>query len=411
METKQAGKPIPEAIRARLDNFRVFRALAFDSRKMGALTLNDFSNLVRGTNWVLTNEEKSAMPQKEFGETVRGCFLYLDSDKDGLLSPKDADKDGFITDFSRAKAMYDRILEGGKAYSIEWKTEPDSIAKASAQFMLKRREEVKKSRKVIPNADKFIYCYDVPMFNLCPEQQDTTILQLSDLHFNKSGRKNPQKIEFLNNLKDKIAKPDIVLVTGDLIDDVAGDFVDGAKKALSDVFKEAKRYFVLGNHDFRNGAAKSVAEAMENAGYVDITNRHLVVDVKGKPFGITGVDDYSHMCQVGVRFVPQIPDEHTLFPNILATHNLDSVDGSFPRCFGVVFTGHTHLGEKDFILFDYADLLELIGAYRNVNGQKDEWGIASLMTFLHISSGLATHTTRRFATPEGASLITLKYDL
>jgi len=403
MEKMQPGKPLSEAMKARLDNFRIFRALSFDSRKMGALTFNDFYNLVMGTKLVLTAAEKNRLGNQELDSLVRSCFLYLDSSKDGLLSPKDADKQGVINDFSRIQVMYERELRKGKAYSSNVETGPDFIVKTAKQFMDGKRNEIEASRQKITHANAYIYSYRVPLLYLEPEQEGTTILHLSDIHFKVEGKRNGQKIEFLNTLKDKIAKPDIVVVTGDFIEYKAEDLVKAAQQALAGLFEGALRFFVLGNHDFRNGAAELVAGAMEKAGYVNITNKHIAVDVKGKPFGITGVDDYKE----GKPRVPEMPEESILIPNMLATHNLDAVDGSYPGCFDLVLTGHTHLGEKDFILFDGYDVLKLFGIYKSINNQKDEWGLASQRTIFHITSGLGTHTTRFNATPEGVSLITL----
>ena len=94
-------------------------------------------------------------------------------------------------------------------------------------------------------------------------------------------------------------------------------------------------------------------------------------------------------------------------PHILLTHNLDALDGSYPGCFDLVLTGHTHMGEKNFILFDGYTILKLFHVYDNINRQKDEWGVATQRTSIHITSGLGSHGQRIHTTPEGVSLITL----
>ena len=403
METRRLDGPLGKNMELRLNNFPLFRALSFDSRKMGALTLPDFANLARGTGLVLTEKEKRGMSRQELDSLVRKCFLYLDANRDGLLSPQDADREGRINDFSRIEAMYERELRKGEPYAGNGKGEPSNMAKAALQFMNKKREGIKGSRQAMAHAGAFVYSYRVPLLYLEQEQEGATILHMSDIHFKKDGKRNGQKIGFISTLKDAIAKPDIMVVTGDFIEKAVEDFVKGAQQALAGLFEGALRFFVLGNHDYKNGAAESVAGAMEEAGYVNITNKHLVADVKGHPFGITGVDDY----QEGKPKVPEMPEGSILTPNVLATHNLDAVDGTYPGCFDLVLTGHTHLGEKDFIFFDLEDLMRLFSGARSTNGQKDEWGMASQRTIFHITSGLGSHTTRFNATPEGVSLITL----
>lgn len=409
MANLQLDKPISDKMEKHLNGFNIYRALAFDSRKMGALALNDFFNFAISNGNILMREEKGAAGQ-QLASFVRKCFLYLDSDKDGLLSPKDAGKDGFINDYSRIQARYEQVLLGGKPYSAlrdRGNRGLDSIGKASIRYMDMKRREIDASRvkkKLVDSYDAYVYSYTVPIIYLEPEQEGARILHMSDLHFKVDGRRNAGKVEFINSLKGKVQEPDIVIITGDIINDIAGDFVSEGKEALAGLFRGAKRFFVLGNHDFLGGAAGEVAQALENAGYENITNRHTVVDVKGKPFGITGVDDF----QKGVKWVPAIPESSILIPNILATHNLDTVDGSYPGSFDLVLTGHTHLGEMNFVLFDIDDLVRLFDGTKNTNRQKEEWGVATQRTVFHITSGLGTHTSRFNGIAEGVSYITLK---
>ena len=139
------------------------------------------------------------------------------------------------------------------------------------------------------------------------------------------------------------------------------------------------------------------------AGYMDLTNRHVECSVRGMPFHLTGVDDKIR----GRPHLPEIPKHARLEPHALATHSLDAADGSYPGCFDIVLSGHTHLGEMNYLLFDGYDYLKLTQTYENINRLKDEWGVSSLRTVFHTTSGLGSHTTRFNSTPEGVTLITL----
>lgn len=72
------------------------------------------------------------------------------------------------------------------------------------------------------------------------------ILQLSDLHNVCFGRENAELID-----KVRALKPDLILVTGDMIVGKPGQDVDTAANALNRLIDVAPIYFSLGNHELR----------------------------------------------------------------------------------------------------------------------------------------------------------------
>ena len=397
---------IPKHMREKLNNFPAYRLLGFDTRKMGAITFENFLSFAWNTDLVFSEREKGNLGDK-FVPEARKCFLFLDANGDGLLSPLDADRMGKITDLSRAEASYAPKLKKGKPYSHELSDTSKIIANAAKLFMDNKLKSINESREIVEHGGACIYKYSVPLLYLAKEQESATILHLSDIHFDgrngKKAKKTEQKLDFLSTLRGKIDPPDIVVVTGDIITKSAEDFSERAKKALAGLFPKALRFFVFGNHDIDFGGEKKIPDALCGSGYSNLTNRHMEVEVRGKPFAMTGLDDL--LC--GKPALPGFAPATQLIPNVLATHNLDAVDGSSPRFFDLVLTGHTHMGEKNFLLFDGYAFLKLFKIYGNINSQKDEWGVASQRTTFHITAGLGTHNTRFNTTPEGVTLITL----
>ena len=324
-----------------LRNFPVKLALEFDSHRMGALTLSDFTRFALETDVFYSERERRENYPEVMLRELRKYFLYLDADKDGLISLLDADSRGNITEDSRMDAVYRPAFQKGKPYASGKNGEAASIiAKAAKLHMDSRRESIIKSRKRAEHAGAYIYKYTVPVLYLAQEQEGMSILHMSDFHFSSNdvrGR-DSQKLEFLHTLDHAIATPDIVISTGDMITNGKEDFMKKAQDALGGLFKGAIRALVHGNHDLEHGADQMIARVLGGFGYADLTNKHIECSVRGMPFHITGVDDKLR----GRPHLPEIPKQARLEPHALVTHSLDAVDGSYPGCFDIVLSGHTH---------------------------------------------------------------------
>lgn len=121
---------------------------------------------------------------------------------------------------------------------------------------------------------------------MIPEEfNDFTILQVSDLH-NKSYGKDQQIL--LDNLS--VLSPDIILITGDLVDrrrfdlEKAMTFVEGAV-ALAPV------YYVSGNHEAWSGRYDEIRNALLEAGVVVLDNQRAQQERKGDTLHLLGLQD------------------------------------------------------------------------------------------------------------------------
>jgi uncharacterized protein len=182
-----------------------------------------------------------------------------------------------------------------------------------------------------------------------------TILHLSDIHFVKNiGIKRFffQKLSMMN--------PDLIFVTGDVIDQNAG--IDTAARFLSGLRARYGSYLVLGNHDYydysamdnfryhlvlqkrtvrRNDVSRFV-QTMKDVGIRVLINESEAVDVHGNRLTICGTDDP----------VTRKPDFDGTFRNvtddtfnILLTHQPDAVLKMGDRRADLICSGHTHGGQ------------------------------------------------------------------
>lgn len=115
------------------------------------------------------------------------------------------------------------------------------------------------------------------------------IAQVSDLHNTEIGKNNEKLISLLTE-----AKPDIIALTGDLIDSRKTDIdlaVDFAEKAA----KIAPCYYVTGNHEARTPAVCSELKSrLEEKGIVILDNKKLSLKRGDSSISLVGLADPSY---------------------------------------------------------------------------------------------------------------------
>lgn len=173
-----------------------------------------------------------------------------------------------------------------------------------------------------------------------------TIAQISDLH-NKSFGNDQAKI--LNKLKS--ISPDIIVVTGDLIDrrkynlDIAMTFISGAVKI-------APVYYVSGNHEAWSGNFPLIKKNLEEAG-VNILDDIAVELTKGKTsINIVGLSDPDFLTSDYIegtntsKTIEQLK-QWSMGKNfkILLSHRPELFDLYSENSMDLVFTGHAHGGQ------------------------------------------------------------------
>lgn len=108
------------------------------------------------------------------------------------------------------------------------------------------------------------------------------IAHISDLHNQQWGEKLIEKIE--------IEKPDIIAITGDLVDSRNTDF-DIALEFIQEAKKIAPIYYVTGNHEARLENYNILKERLEKAGVNMMDDESLVIENGKSKIQILGIQD------------------------------------------------------------------------------------------------------------------------
>jgi uncharacterized protein len=165
-----------------------------------------------------------------------------------------------------------------------------------------------------------------------------TIVQLSDVHLgliNRSDRLAPMLAAV------KAAKPDILAVTGDLVD-AQINHLTGLAEMFRTITPTYGKFAIMGNHEYYAGTEKALA-FIRDAGFTLLRNEAVF----SGPIALVGVDDRTG---VQLKLRTAVP-EQTLFAGlsrdtftVLLKHQ-PYIDGASLGLFDLQLSGHTHKGQ------------------------------------------------------------------
>jgi len=194
-------------------------------------------------------------------------------------------------------------------------------------------------------------------------EDDYVIMQLSDIHVGRSIKKS-----FVEELVQRVnaENPDIVVITGDLIDHA----IEKIKDDLSPLTAlTAPCYFILGNHEYFHRASETIA-FMKGLGIRVLLNESVIVDNRFNLIGLTDV--------IGERIGEYPMDIDKAYKDIdpaLCTVVLGHQPKSILRLKGrpcdLMLSGHTHGGQIfPFGLLVMVDQPYLAGLYQHNKDQQ-----------------------------------------
>ena len=111
------------------------------------------------------------------------------------------------------------------------------------------------------------------------------IAHISDLHNAEMGEKNEKLITLLRE-----ADPDIVVITGDLIDSRRTD-IDVALDFTGEAVKIAPCFYVTGNHEGRVGEYAELKEGLMSIGVTVLEDEKVTLSKDGEEISLLGVND------------------------------------------------------------------------------------------------------------------------
>lgn len=185
-----------------------------------------------------------------------------------------------------------------------------------------------------------------------------SVLHLSDTHL--TGRTR-HLAAWLSRLPDELGVlPDLVLATGDLIDNNSG--ISGAVEALAGIEARLGRFYVLGSHDYyvskftgyskylrgarepRTAARAHTArleEGLASKGWESLTNGTRILEAPEGKIRVAGVDD-PYLSRHRTEHIQRSADEICA---IGLVHCPDVVSEWILAGFDLVVGGHTHGGQ------------------------------------------------------------------
>jgi len=140
------------------------------------------------------------------------------------------------------------------------------------------------------NARLVTTTYELNYPNLPEAFDGYRIVVLSDVHAAVFGGENEGLV---NRVRD--AGPDIVAITGDLIDGTGKMATDEqiaiAQALAARLLTIAPVYYITGNHDWDSHALRALLDALEETGVKTLRNRYALQEAGGDAIVLAGTDD------------------------------------------------------------------------------------------------------------------------
>ncbi len=172
------------------------------------------------------------------------------------------------------------------------------------------------------------------------------IAQISDLHNASFG---PHNEKLLSMLKD--TRPDIIVITGDLVDSNKTDFEIGISFG-AEAAKIAPTYYVTGNHEAWLSDYETLKKGLENAGVVVLENEQLKLTRGGAEITLLGLNDpdfytdylFPDSALVAETLLTEMMPEDDSY-TILLSHRPELFPSYQKMGIDLAFTGHAHGGQ------------------------------------------------------------------
>lgn len=220
----------------------------------------------------------------------------------------------------------------------------------------------------------------------------TKIVQISDIHYGRTIKKQE-----LQNMVNKVnqLKPDIIVLTGDLIDKDTM-LTDKMATVISDILKQLNatigKYAITGNHDYK---FDKWATIISDSGFMNLNDRYdIIYNNSTKPIFLGGLSTNTYQKEKTLEekikvmndyFATRTEENQNSFPDykILIMHEPDYVEEVNPENYDLILAGHSHDGQVK---------LPGIGAVILPNGakkyHKNYYNLNG--TDFYISSGIGT---------------------
>lgn len=172
------------------------------------------------------------------------------------------------------------------------------------------------------------------------------IAHVSDLHNAEMGKDNENLLTMLRD-----ADPDMIAITGDLIDSRNTD-IEIALQFVEEAVKIAPCYYVTGNHEARVNEYDELKAGLEAAGIIVLEDARTEISIEGETITLIGVNDPSYQtdylfgdAQTVVN--AKLAELHTDSDGytILLSHRPELFDTYAGHDIDLILSGHAHGGQ------------------------------------------------------------------
>ncbi|HDR4880785.1 TPA: metallophosphoesterase, partial [Bacillus cereus] len=172
------------------------------------------------------------------------------------------------------------------------------------------------------------------------------ILQISDLHNKKFGDNQDVLIQ-----KIKSIDPDIIAITGDLIDSKSYD-AEVSMQLIREMVKKYPVYFVTGNHEQWSGKYNSLEKELKKYGVNVLRNEHVSIRKGEQEINLLGIDDPEFgtgnrdegniiIDEIKKAKIEMQSDRY----NVLLSHRPEFIKEYTNERLDLVLSGHAHGGQ------------------------------------------------------------------
>ncbi|MBE6160116.1 MAG: metallophosphoesterase [Lactobacillales bacterium] len=237
-----------------------------------------------------------------------------------------------------------------------------------------------------------VHEYKIENKNFTNEYYGLKIVHISDIHYGRITFENE-----LNELVKKVnkTKPDIIVFTGDLVDQdtkMTNEKADKVASILSKLEARIGKYAINGNHDFYYEDWDLV---IENSDFTNLNNKietiYLEKDryilLSGMSTNSYGKTTINEKLKESTEFLKSKKDNEKPIYSILLMHEPDYIDDINLKDYNLVLSGHSHNGQIR---------IPFIGALKSTlpKGSRKYYDTYYKVknTDLYISNGIGTST-------------------
>lgn len=172
------------------------------------------------------------------------------------------------------------------------------------------------------------------------------ILQISDLHNKQFGDNQDVLIQ-----KIKSIDPDIIAITGDLIDSKSYD-AEVSMQLIREIVKKYPVYFVTGNHEQWSGKYNRLEKELKKYDVNVLRNQHVGIRKGEQEINLLGIDDPEFVTgnrdegniiidEIKKAKIEMQPDRY----NVLLSHRPEFLTEYADEQIDLVLSGHAHGGQ------------------------------------------------------------------